>query len=75
MMPMNNPVLALAQMAKTGGDPMQMLRQMAGQDPRMKTFFQMVNGKNPQQLRQMAENMCRECGTTVDDVARQLGLM
>ena len=75
MTPMNNPVLMIAQLARTGGDPMQMVRQMAGQDPRMRAFLQMVNGKDPQQLRQMAENMCRERGTTVEDVARQLGLM
>lgn len=74
MIPMNNPLAAMAQLAKTGGNPMQMIRQMAGQDPRMRQFMQMVNGKSPQQLRQMAENMAKERGTTVEEIARNLGI-
>ena len=75
MMPMNNPLMAMMQMAKTGGNPMQMLQQMAGRDPQIRQVMQMMNGKSPQELRQMANNMARERGTTVEDVARQLGLM
>ena len=75
MMPMNNPLMAMMQMAKSGGNPMQMLQQMAGRDPQIRQVMQMMIGKNPQELRQMANNMARERGTTVEDVARQLGLM
>ena len=74
-MMMNDPLISAVRIAKSGGNPSEFIRQMAGRDPRMRQAMQMINGKNPQQLRQMAENMCRECGTTVDDVARQLGLM
>ena len=70
---MSNPVIALVNAAKNGGNPMQMIQQMAGQDPHMRQFMQMVNGKNPQQLRQMAENMARERGTNVEAVIKQLG--
>ena len=73
MFPMNNPVIALVNAAKNGGNPMQMMQQMAGNDPRMRQFMQMVNGKNPQQLRKMAENMARERGTNVEAVIKQLG--
>lgn len=75
MMPLNNPLMAMMQMAKSGGNPMQMLQQMAGRDPQIRQVMQMMNGKSPQELRQMANNMARERGTTVEDVARQLGLM
>ena len=75
MMPMNNPLVAMMQMAKSGGNPMQMLQQMAVRDPQIRQIMQMMNGKSPQELRQMASNMARERGTTVEDVARQLGLM
>ena len=74
MMPMNNPMMAMLQMAKSGGNPMQMIQQLAAQDPRVRQFMQMTSGKNQQQLRQMAENMARERGTTVEEIARQLGL-
>ena len=73
MFPMNNPVIALVNAAKNGGNPVQMIQQMAGQDPQIRQFMQMVNGKNPQQLRQMAENMARERGTNVEAVIKQLG--
>lgn len=75
MMPMNNPLMAMMQMAKSGGNPMQMMQQMAGRDPQIRQIMQMMNGKSPQELRQMANNMARERGTTVEDVAKQLGLM
>ena len=73
MFPMNNPVIALVNAAKNGRNPVQMIQQMAGQDPQMRQFMQMVNGKNPQQLRKMAENMARERGTNVEAVIKQLG--
>lgn len=74
MFPMNNPMIALVNAAKNGGNPMQMIQQFSAQDPKMRSFMQMVSGKNPQQIRQMAENMARERGTTVDQIRQQLGL-
>lgn len=71
---MNNPIMMLANMARNGGNPMRMIQQMAMQDPRIAQAQQMMQGKSPQQLRSMAENMARERGTTVQDIARSLGL-
>lgn len=73
-MMMNNPVMILLNVARSGGNPMQLMQQMAMQDPRIAQAQQMMQGKTPQQLRQMAENMARERGTTVQDVARGLGI-
>ena len=73
-MPMNNPVFALVNAMQSGKNPMALVQQMAARDPQMRQFMQMVNGKSPEQLRQMAENMARERGTTINDVARQLGI-
>ena len=71
---MNNPLMMLLQAARTGGNPMQMLRQMAAQNPAAAQAMNIVNGKTPQQLQQIAMNMCRERGTTPEAIARQLGL-
>ena len=73
-MMMNNPAAMLAQIIRQGANPQQMLRQMAASDPRIAQAVQMVNGKSPQQLEQMARNMARERGITVEDVARGLNL-
>lgn len=73
-MMMNNPIVTLLNVARNGGNPMQLMQQMAMQDPRIAQAQQMMQGKSPQQLRQMAENMARERGTTVKDVAQRLGI-
>lgn len=73
-MQMNNPLMLLMQNAVRGGNPMQLMMQMAQTDPRMAQAVNMIQGKSPQQLRKMAENMCRERGTTPDAVLQSLGL-
>lgn len=74
MIPMNNPIIMLAQAMQRGNDPRALMQQMARQDPRMAQAMSMLQGKNTQQLKTMAENMARERGLNVDDVARQLGI-
>lgn len=74
-MPFNNPILQLAQLARGGGNVMQAMQNMAGQDKRIAQAYSMIQGKSPQQLQQIARNMARERGTNVGDIMRQLGLM
>ena len=62
----------MVQMVMNGGNPMTMLQQMG--DPRAMQALNMLQGKSPAQLQQMAMNMARERGTTVEDVARSLGI-
>ena len=71
----NNPMInQLAMLARNGGNPMQMLQQMAANNPQAAQAMRMIQGKSPQQLQQMAMNMCRERGTTPEAVMRQLGI-
>lgn len=67
-------VMQLIQMTRGGGNPMQMLQQMAMSDPQAAQAIRMMQGKSPAELRQMANNMCRERGTTVEAVMQQLGI-
>lgn len=71
---MNNPLMGLINLARNGGNPMMLMQQMARRDPRAQQAMQMVHGKTPEQLKQMAENMARERGTTVEQIARSMGL-
>ena len=73
MFPMNNPIIALVNATKNGVDPVQLMQKIAGGDPQIQQALQMIQGKNAQQLRQMAENMARERGTNVEAVIKQLG--
>ena len=45
--PMNNPLMMLVQTMRGGGDPMQLLQKMAGQNPQVAQALKMIQGKNP----------------------------
>lgn len=70
----NNPMSALLRAAQGGGNPMQIISQMAGNNPQMRSGLQMVQGKSPQQLEQMARNMAKERGADVNEIMRSLGI-
>ena len=71
---LNNPIGLLIQAAQGGGDPMQIIGQLAGGNPMIAQGLQMVRGKSTDQLRQLAENMAKERETNVEDILRGLGL-
>ena len=76
---MNNPMAgnllaAMMQMMRSGGNPMYLLQQMAAQDPQVSQAMRMIQGKSPQQLRSMAENMAKERGVSLEGMANQMGI-
>ena len=76
---MNNPMAgnllaAMMQMMRSGGNPMYLLQQMAAQDPTVSQAMRMIQGKSPQQLRSMAENMAKERGVSLEGMANQMGI-
>lgn len=73
-MTMNNPVMSMLSAMQSGSNPSLILRQLANTNPQARQVMQMVNGKSPDQLRQMAENLAANQGTTIEDVARSLGI-
>lgn len=70
----NNPIMQMMNIARSGGNPMHLIQQMAGRNPQAAQFMQMIQGKNVQQLQTMAENIAKERGTTIQQVAQQLGM-
>ena len=76
---MNNPMAgnllaAMMQIMRSGGNPMYLLQQMAAQDPQVSQAMRMIQGKSPQQLRSMAENMAKERGVSLEGMANQMGI-
>lgn len=71
---MNSPLFQMINAARNGGNPISIMQQMARNNPQVNQVMQMMNGKNSDQLRQMANNMARERGTSVEQVAQSLGL-
>ena len=71
---MNNLFNSLLRNIQSGANPNALLSQMARSDPRAAQALQMLQDKTPDQLRTMAENMARERGTSVEQIARSLGI-
>ena len=67
----SNPVAQLLNVMRSGGNPDALVQQLLGRSPQLQ---QIVAGKTPDQLMQVAENMCRERGTNVDAVLKQFGI-
>ena len=57
-----------------GGNPMQIVSQMAGNNQTVAQGLGMLNGKSPAQVEQIARNMAQQRGVNVDDMIRQMGL-
>ena len=70
----NNPMSMLLRAAQGGGNPMQIISQMAGNNPQMQNGLQMIQGKSVRELEQMARNMAKERGTDVNEIMRSLGI-
>lgn len=66
----NNPLFNLLNAAKNGGNPMQLLQQMAGQNPQIADLMR----KTPAELQSMAEALAKQRGISLDTVFQQLGL-
>ena len=70
----NNPLIQILNMARNGGDPTQLINQAISNHPQRQQIQRIIGGKDPQQLMQVAQNMCQERGTSIDEVLRQFGI-
>jgi len=71
---MNNPLMLMAQALRAGRNPRDILMSMAQSDPRARQVIEIMRGKSPDQLRQYAQNIAAERGTTLEDFARSMGI-
>lgn len=65
-----NPIQIMA-MLQNSGNPMQMLTQMAQQNPMMGRAMQMGQGKNEMQLKETVRNLAKQRGMS-DEQLRQM---
>ena len=67
-------VMQIIRLYKSGGNPMQILSQMAQSNPQMGQAMQMLQGKSPQQIQQMVQTMADQNGIDLNALAKQFGL-
>lgn len=69
-----NPLQMLVSALNNGHDPRALMGQMIGQNPQVAQAMKLIQGKSPAELQQIAQNMARERGTTVEQIAQSLGI-
>lgn len=74
MIPMNNPIFQMMNVMRAGGNPSALLNQFAGQNPQVRQAMQMMRGKSPAELQQMAQNMARERNIDLNQLLQQFGM-
>lgn len=67
-------VMQVVQQIRGSRNPQQMMVQMAQQNPQLGQVMQMVNGKTPDQMRQMAQNIAQQRGIDLNALAAQMGI-
>lgn len=72
MMPMN-PLQAIQALQK-GANPNQLMMQLAQNNPAVRQAMQMVNGKTPDQIRDMAQQVARQRGVDLNQLMQTLGI-
>lgn len=71
---MNEILMMLIQVMRSGGNPMQAVASMAKGNPVMRQGANMIAGKSPEQVEQIARNMAAQRGVDIDAMLQQLGL-
>ena len=70
---LNNP-LQLLGMLQISQNPMGLLQQVYGNNPRFGQIMQIIKGKSPQQLEQYARNLAKGQNINLNQLASQFGL-
>lgn len=69
-----SPAVQIFTAFRRGENPVKLMQQMAGGSPQIAQALQIISGKSPQQLQQIATNMARERGLDVSQIMQGLGL-
>ena len=73
---MMNPMMQLAQMIRSGGNPQQtiinMMKQQAGSNPAMNNAINMMEKGDNAGIEQLARNLCKERNINPDDMYSQI---
>ena len=69
---MLNP-MQLIQLIQGGGNPIQMLNQMSRTNPMVGQVLRMTNGRTPNEMRNMAQEIARQRGVDLNQLAESMG--
>ena len=64
----------IVQMAQKGVDPNRLAQQLMQQNPAVQQAAQMMRGKSPEQIKQMAYTRAAQMGVDLNKMAQQMGI-
>lgn len=64
----------IMQMAQRGVDPNRLAQQLMQQNPAVQQAAQMMQGKTPAQIKQMAYARAQQMGVDLNQMAQQMGI-
>ena len=71
---MNNQIQQITALLNQGANPQQLAMQLVQSNPVYRRAMQMVNGKTPDQIYDMAQQMAQKQGINLQDFAQQMGI-
>lgn len=60
------------EMLQNSNNTMAGMQKLAGQNPQLQQVMGMIEGKTPQQMQQMAENLAKERGVNLQEFMKQI---
>ena len=70
----HSPIMQIANLARAGQNPMGLIQQLSGQSSPIMQGLNLIQGKNEAQLRTMAQNLAKERGIDLNQLASVLNL-
>lgn len=70
--PMNP--MQVIQMLQKGGSPQQIMNSLIQQHPAVRQAAQFMNGKTPQQIQQEVQQLAKQRGVDLNQLAQRLGI-
>ena len=71
---MKNNVQQIFQAVQNGANPNVIAMQLAQQNPVFRNALNMANGRTPEQIYDMAQQMAQQRGLDINQIAQQLGI-
>lgn len=65
-------LIQMMSMLQSSGNPQAMMMQQFGNNPQFHSAMQMLQGKNPQQIEQMARQIAQQQGINIDQLLQQM---
>lgn len=72
MIPMNP--MQIIQAVQRGANPNQLMMQLAQSNPAIRQAMQLVNGKTPDQIRDMVQQRAQQMGVDLNQIEKQWGI-